>query len=253
MCSAPCTPIARLRCRAHTTSTTRSTTARDVRPPRGITEQLKSTTGILILPQRQTVLVARQASDVALLSGGRLRLGVGLGWSRSSTRPRTGVARSRCRQEEQIEVLRRLFTEPSSTSPAASTGSTEPHSCQAGAAHPIWLGGSSEAAFDGPHGSRMASSSSVAASTTPSTPGTGCANGWAVSGGRSRTSAVTMWRSRRGASRISPRRSMFGARQEELMSRWSRWASAGLLEGPWTARAGCTRPASPGIAPGPGP
>src|SRR2546421_10309947 len=45
-----------------------------------ITERIHFTTGILVLPQRQTALVARQAADVDLLSGGRLRLGVGGGW-----------------------------------------------------------------------------------------------------------------------------------------------------------------------------
>ena len=43
----------------------------------GRTDRLKFTTGVIILPQRQTALVARQAADVAILSGDRLRLGVG--------------------------------------------------------------------------------------------------------------------------------------------------------------------------------
>src|SRR6202158_2875783 len=46
-----------------------------------ITERIGFATGILILPQRQTALVARQAADVDLLSAGRLRLGIGVGWS----------------------------------------------------------------------------------------------------------------------------------------------------------------------------
>ena len=47
---------------------------------------LELVTGIIILPQRQTALVAKQAAEVDLLTGGRFRLGVGLGWNRWSTR-----------------------------------------------------------------------------------------------------------------------------------------------------------------------
>ena len=42
---------------------------------------LELVTGIIILPQRQTALVAKQAAEVDLLTGGRFRLGVGLGWN----------------------------------------------------------------------------------------------------------------------------------------------------------------------------
>jgi probable F420-dependent oxidoreductase len=79
----------------------------------GITERIGFATGILILPQRQTALVARQAADVALLSGGRLRLGVGVGWNHVEYDALGQDFHTRgARQEEQVDLLRRLWTEP---------------------------------------------------------------------------------------------------------------------------------------------
>ena len=47
----------------------------------GVTKKLELVTGVIILPQRQTALFAKQAADVDLFSEGRLRLGVGIGWN----------------------------------------------------------------------------------------------------------------------------------------------------------------------------
>lgn len=78
-----------------------------------LTERIELATGILILPQRQTVLVARQAADVDLLSGERLRLGVGVGWNPVEYDALGEPFGQRgARQEEQIGLLRRLWTEP---------------------------------------------------------------------------------------------------------------------------------------------
>src|ERR1700683_4534107 len=73
----------------------------------GITERIEFATGVLILPQRQTALVARQATDVDLLSGGRLRLGIGIGWNHVEYEALEQDFSTRgAREEEQIELLR---------------------------------------------------------------------------------------------------------------------------------------------------
>ena len=77
-----------------------------------VTTRLELATAILILPQRQTVLVAKQAAELDMLSAGRTRLGVGLGWNpiEFDALNEDFATRSR-RIEEQVDVLRRLWTE----------------------------------------------------------------------------------------------------------------------------------------------
>jgi probable F420-dependent oxidoreductase len=115
-----------------------------------ITERIGFTTGILVLPQRQTALVARQAADVELLSGGRLRLGVGVGWSHVEYEALGQDFRTRgARQEEQIQLLRRLFTDTvvdfSGQFDRVDRAALVPKPARP---VPIWLGGSGDKAFD---------------------------------------------------------------------------------------------------------
>ncbi len=78
----------------------------------GITTTLELATGVLILPQRQTALVAKQAAAVDVLSRGRLRLGVGTGWNKVEYDGLGQDFHTRGRRlEEQIALLRALWTE----------------------------------------------------------------------------------------------------------------------------------------------
>ncbi len=78
-----------------------------------VTTRLELVTGILVLPQRQTALVAKQAAEVDRLSGGRLRLGVGIGWNAVEYECLGEDFHNRGRRiEEQIAVLRALWTQP---------------------------------------------------------------------------------------------------------------------------------------------
>jgi probable F420-dependent oxidoreductase len=82
----------------------------------GITQSLEFVTGVIIVPQRQTVLLAKQAAEVDLLSSGRFRLGVGLGWNKVEYEALGEDFGNRGkRSEEQIELMRRLWTEESVT------------------------------------------------------------------------------------------------------------------------------------------
>jgi probable F420-dependent oxidoreductase len=77
-----------------------------------ITARLKLVTGILILPQRQTALVAKQAAEVDVLSGGRLRLGIGVGWNPVEYEALGQDFHNRGRRcDEQIAALRALWTQ----------------------------------------------------------------------------------------------------------------------------------------------
>ena len=77
-----------------------------------ITSKLLLATGILILPQRQTALVAKQAAEIDVLSGGRLRLGIGVGWNEVEFEARQQDFHTRGRRcAEQVEVMRALWTQ----------------------------------------------------------------------------------------------------------------------------------------------
>jgi probable F420-dependent oxidoreductase len=77
-----------------------------------ITTSITLATGILILPQRQTALVAKQAAEVDVLSGGRVRLGIGVGWNEVEYEALGQDFHSRGRRcEEQMAVMRALWTQ----------------------------------------------------------------------------------------------------------------------------------------------
>jgi probable F420-dependent oxidoreductase len=112
--------------------------------------RLELVTGIIILPQRQTALVAKQAAEVDLLAEGRFRLGIGLGWNRVEYEALGKDFGSRGRRaDEQVELLRRLWTERSVT-----FDGTDEKVIGAGLAPlpvqrpiPVWFGAQSPAAY----------------------------------------------------------------------------------------------------------
>ncbi len=77
-----------------------------------LTSRIELVTGIVILPQRQTALVAKQAAELAILSENRLRLGIGTGWNKVEYEVLNEDFTNRGRrQEEQVEVMRRFWQE----------------------------------------------------------------------------------------------------------------------------------------------
>jgi len=81
-----------------------------------VTQKLEFATGIIILPQRQTALVAKQAATLDVLSGGRFRLGVGIGWNEVEYVSLNENFHNRGkRMEEQVDLLKQLWTQPTIT------------------------------------------------------------------------------------------------------------------------------------------
>ena len=112
-------------------------------------DRLKFTSAVIILPQRQTALVGRQAADLAILSDNRFRMGVGVGWNwvEYDALGQDFHTRGK-RADEQIELLRRLWTED-----VVSFDGRFDQVARAGLPPrpsepvPIWVGGFGEAAF----------------------------------------------------------------------------------------------------------
>ena len=78
-----------------------------------LTQTIEFVSGIIILPQRETALIAKQAATLDVLSGGRLRLGVGIGWNPIEYTAQNQDFHTRGKRiEEQVTVLRRLWTQP---------------------------------------------------------------------------------------------------------------------------------------------
>ncbi len=78
----------------------------------GVTQRIELVTGIIILPQRQTALVAKQAAAVDVLSAGRLRLGIGIGWNEVEYEALGEDFHTRGRRvEEQVALMRALWTD----------------------------------------------------------------------------------------------------------------------------------------------
>jgi probable F420-dependent oxidoreductase len=106
--------------------------------------------GIIILPQRQTALVAKQSAEVDILTGGRFRLGVGIGWNRVEYEALGMSFTDRGRRiDEQIVLLRRLWTERAVTFRGEFETVTAAGICPLPVQRPIpiWLGGNSSPAF----------------------------------------------------------------------------------------------------------
>ncbi len=113
----------------------------------GVAPRLTLVTGVIVLPQRQAALVAKQAAEVDILTSGRLRLGVGIGWNHVEFEALGMNFKDRARRfEEQIEVMRLLWTQPVVTFEGAYHRITEAgiNPLPVQRPIPIWMGGMAE-------------------------------------------------------------------------------------------------------------
>lgn len=116
-----------------------------------VTSRVSLSTEVLVLPQRQPVLVAKQISTIDTLSGGRMRLGVGVGWQQAEYDVLNEDFRSRGKlMDDAIRLLRACWSDPTIdfTSPRYNLEAIamEPKPPQGGGL-PIWVGGASPAAL----------------------------------------------------------------------------------------------------------
>lgn len=115
-----------------------------------LTQRVELVIGVLVLPQRQTALAAKQAAAVDVLSGGRLRLGVGVGWNAVEYEALNEDFHNRgARCDEQIALMRALWTAPAITFNGrwhtVNDAGIKPLPVQRPI--PVWVGGTSEAAL----------------------------------------------------------------------------------------------------------
>lgn len=115
-----------------------------------VTTRIGLGTEVLVLPQRQPVLVAKQVSTIDTLSGGRVRLGIGVGWQQGEYES-LGVPfeeRGR-RMDECIDLLRAYWSEPSVTYDGryytSRAMAMEPKPRPGTSGPPLWMGGNAEA------------------------------------------------------------------------------------------------------------
>ncbi len=115
----------------------------------GVAPKLGLMPSVIILPQRQTVLVAKQAAELDIVTKGNFRLGVGIGWNPVEFEGLGMNFKDRARRfEEQIDLMRRLWTEESMSYQGTFHTVTSAAICPLPIQRPIpiWIGGSAEAA-----------------------------------------------------------------------------------------------------------
>lgn len=115
----------------------------------GLTSRIELTTGVIILPQRQTALVAKQVAELDILSGGRIRLGIGTGWNAVEYESLNEDFHNRgIRQAEQVEVMRLLWendvVDYTGRWHRIDRAGIKPRPTRR---IPVWFGGSDERAF----------------------------------------------------------------------------------------------------------